>query len=101
MVKKTILAMLFLAFLLTMFGCPPPPPQHYGPRPAPKKAYRSRPPHNSYIWVDGHWTWRQGRWVWSNGYWMKPRPGYQWVPGHYERQGNRDVWIPGHWRRIR
>ncbi len=101
MVKKAVASILFSIFMIMLFSACPRPPRHYYDPPPPKKMYRARAPHQTHIWVQGHWVWRSGSWIWANGYWQKPKRGYKWIPGHYENRGNRKVWIPGHWKRRR
>jgi len=96
-VKKTLLAGL-LALCLTpaiamaqvIVRIAPPPPIH---------EVHDHPPHDGWVWHEGHHRWDGQRYVWVKGFWVRPpHPGAVWVAHHWEQRNGGWVLIEGHWQ---
>jgi hypothetical protein len=61
--------------------------------------YRSAPPSEHHVWIDGYWDWNKDRYVWQRGHWqLPPHEGTTWIPPRYERHEHGNRYLPGHWR---
>jgi hypothetical protein len=96
-VKKTFLAGLLalcltpavaMAQVVVRIAPPPPIAEHH-----------DHPPHDGWVWVEGHHRWDGHQYFWVHGHWAQPpHPGAVWVAHHWERRGDGWVLIEGHWQ---
>lgn len=70
----------------------------YAAPPAPLVEYRSLPPAQGHVWLDGYWNWGGARYIWVPGRWQNPPPGHTWVPRVWQRDGERWHSHGGHWQ---
>lgn len=73
----------------------------YAAPPAPLVEYRSLPPAQGYLWLDGYWNWGGAHYAWVPGRWVNPPPGQVWAPRVWQRDGERWHSHGGHWEEHR